>query len=356
MGQGRSIGVAHHAQALFQAGRLGDVSDAALLERSMDLEIDAALREISFTALVERHGPMVLRVCEVVVGNFQEAEDAFQATFLVLAARGSAVDNRRLARTLAARGGRPDFALCSPVRGPAAMLASGPGRLQAEARSIAEPGAQNGLERDEAICIVQTEIARLPKRLRDCVVLCDLQGLTYAQAARQLNLPLGTVQSRLARARNRLRAASVRRGLGPTRPAGHGLRWPEFVALAWQSAMRPHLIERTARICLEFAANYRGQRAVSFLSSTTALVKRGLDMFIWSKLKHGFAARRLPAPRRTGRPLADWRLGSVRSAFDAKTGLSESAEQPGAEAGAGNHRSFGGSGDWRTGPTAALRS
>ncbi len=85
MREGRLIDVAHHAKALFQTGRLGDVSDAALLERSMGKGVDPAIRETAFTALVERHGPMVLRVCEVVVGNLQEAEDAFQATFLVLA-------------------------------------------------------------------------------------------------------------------------------------------------------------------------------------------------------------------------------------------------------------------------------
>ena len=139
--------------------------------------------------------------------------------------------------------------------------------------------------RDEAIFMVQTEIARLPKRLRSCVVLCDLQGLTYAQAAHQLNLPLGTVQSRLARARNRLRERLIRRGLGPDQPAGQdalaGIQLPGV-----GFGLRPHLLERTTRICLEFAA---GSPTAGGLvsSSITALVKGGINMLFWSKLKWG---------------------------------------------------------------------
>jgi len=281
MGPGRSIGVAHHAKALFQAGRLGDHGDAALLDLSMGFDSDPAIRETAFSALVERHGPMVLRVCEVIVGNFQEAEDAFQATFLVLAREAPrstirdslgpwlhavAVRISLYARRARARRHRHERTWA----------------LQASARSITDSGAQDGLERDEAICMVQTEIARLPKRLRSCVVLCDLEGLTYAQAARQLNLPLGTVQSRLARARFRLRERLTRLGLGPDQSGGQdahaGIQLPPLGLV-----LRPHLLKRTTRTCLEFATSSTTAGGL-VTSSIAALLKGGIGMLFWSKL------------------------------------------------------------------------
>ncbi len=284
MGPGRSFGVAHHAKALFQAGRMGDVSDAALLERSIGFNIDPAIRETAFNALVERHGPMVLRVCEVIVGNFQEAEDAFQATFLVLA---------REAPRLTIRDSLGPWLHAVAVRISLYALRARARRhshertwaLQASARSITDSGAQDGLERDEAICMVQTEIARLPNRLRSCVVLCDLEGLTYAQAARQLNLPLGTVQSRLARARFRLRERLIRRGLGPDELAGQdalaGIQLPVIGI-----GLRPQLLVRTTRICLQFAASSTTAGGL-VTSSITPLVKGGINMLFWSKLRRG---------------------------------------------------------------------
>ncbi len=200
--------------ALFQAGRLGDLSDAVLLERSLGINADPAIRETAFTALLERHGPMVLRVCKVVLGDFEEAEDAFQATFLVLA---------REAPRLTIRDSLGPWLHAVAVRiSLYARLARARRHnhernwvVQAAVRSIAVPGGQDGIERDEVIRTIQTEVASLPKSLRACVVLCDLEGLTYAQAAHQLDLPLGTVQSRLARARSRLREAPYAAWPGP---------------------------------------------------------------------------------------------------------------------------------------------
>ena len=288
MGHRRSAGVAHDAKALFQAGRLGDLSDSVLLERSMDLDGDPAIRETAFTALVERHGPMVLRVCEVVIGNFQEAEDAFQATFLVLA---------REAPRLTIRDSLGPWLHSVAVRislyaRRARARRQSQERIWSEqvaARSIADPGSQDPLERDESICMVQTEIAGLPKRLRACVVLCDLEGLSYAQAASQLNLPLGTVQSRLARARSRLRERLTRRGLGPDQPA-----FPLVLAVIQPPCLGfdlpLQLLERTTRICLAISGGST-TAGVLVSSSITGLMRGVIHMFFWSKLKRaGLAA------------------------------------------------------------------
>ncbi len=149
MGHRRSSGVGHHAKALFQAGRLGDFSDSVLLERSMELDGDPAIRETAFAALVQRHGPMVLRVCEVVIGNFQEAEDAFQATFLVLA---------REAPRLTIRDSLGPWLHSVAVRISLYARRARARRqshertwaLQAAARPCVEPVAQDPLERAEA--------------------------------------------------------------------------------------------------------------------------------------------------------------------------------------------------------------
>ncbi len=284
MGHRRSSGGEHHTKALFQAGRLGDLSDAVLLERSRGLDVDPAIREAAFTALVERHGRMVLRVCEVVIGNFQEAEDAFQATFLVLA---------REARRLTIRDSLAPWLHSVAVRislyaHRARARRHGQERIwasQAAVWSCVEPVAHDPLERAESIGVVQSEIARLPKRLRSCVVLCDLEGMTYAQAARHLNLPLGTVQSRLARARSRLRERLSRRGLGPEQYGGQGalegIRLPGIGL-----GIRSHLLERTTRICLAFAADSTSAGG-SVSGSITALADGGIRMFFISRLKRG---------------------------------------------------------------------
>src|SRR4051794_30206457 len=164
----------------------------------------------AFRALVARHGPMVLRVCRSVLRDPHDAEDAFQATFLVLVRRAGSLWARdslgpwlhqvahrtaSRARSVAARRRRHE------ARGAELM-----------ARSTHEDG------RDDLGGVVHEEVGRLPERYRAAVVLCLLEGLTPEQAARYLRCPVGTVQSRLARGREQLRGRLTRRGL--TVPAG----------------------------------------------------------------------------------------------------------------------------------------
>ena len=78
------------------------------------------------------------------------------------------------------------------------------------------------LEREELDGLVHSEVARLPQRYRDCLILCDLEGCTYEQASQTLELPLGTVQSRLARTRKRLHDRFTRIGLHPWQPGRTG--------------------------------------------------------------------------------------------------------------------------------------
>ncbi|QEH38251.1 ECF RNA polymerase sigma factor SigE [Aquisphaera giovannonii] len=207
-------------RVLFEAGTLAGLGDDRLLDMYRAGERDEAER--AFAVLVERHGPMVLGICEAVLRNRQEAEDAFQAVFLVLAQRsgtirrGTAVANwlYGVARRVSLRSRR--------------SLAR---RRMLEERRVAAIGTRD--QGGEAAAVspptpypeLYEEVDRLPEAFRAAVVLCDLEGASYDAAATQLGCPVGTLQSRLARGRQRLRERLVRRGFGP-----------EFLALGFPMA------------------------------------------------------------------------------------------------------------------------
>jgi hypothetical protein len=91
---------------LFEVGTVAGMSDGQLLERFLDRRRDEEAAEVAFAALVERHGPMVLRACRARLGDEHDAQDAFQATFLILDPRsqGRGDPQPRIGRELAARG------------------------------------------------------------------------------------------------------------------------------------------------------------------------------------------------------------------------------------------------------------
>jgi RNA polymerase sigma factor (sigma-70 family) len=187
----------------------GASPDALLLDRFV-----RAGDEEAFAALVERHGALVWGVCRWAAGDAHAAEDAFQATWIVLS---------RKARTLRDGGCLPGWlhrvahrlALAARAR-PAEPLADAP----AEAPGPADEAALNELCR-----AVDEEVSRLPEKYRLPVVLCFLQGRTHAEAAAELGWPVGTVAGRVARAKDLLHARLTRRGLAPA-------AWPLPLAAA----------------------------------------------------------------------------------------------------------------------------
>ncbi|WP_337175264.1 sigma-70 family RNA polymerase sigma factor [Paludisphaera sp.] len=200
---GRSTEIAA-IDRLFRWGAAVGDDDARLLERFRDGRDEAA-----FAALVHRHGPMVLGVCRRTLRDDRDVEDAFQATFLILARRAATIRGSALvgpwlhgvARRVATRA-RADSARRFVREGV---------RLEAEPSADAPPSRD--ADRDELRAVVDAELGRLPARFRDPVILCHLEGLTHDQAADRLRLPVGTVRSRLSRARARLRDRLERRGL-----------------------------------------------------------------------------------------------------------------------------------------------
>jgi len=224
---------------LFDFGAVGSVSDAQLLDRFVSRRGEVA--EAAFEALVIRHGPMVLRVCRSVLHNAHDAEDAFQAVFLVLANRAGSIRRRG--------------SVASWLFGVALRVATRVKRAGARRRAVnqrvAERAAESDLEVENDLDweLLHDEIQNLPERLRAPIVLCYLQGLTYDAAAHRLGLSDVAIRGRLARARERLRQRLIRRGVAV--PAG--LLVAGGVGQV-EAAISPTLIHSTLRIALGFTA------------------------------------------------------------------------------------------------------
>jgi len=203
-----SRGVWKQLDGLFRLGTAGQLSDEELLGRFVAQRDDAA--EAAFAALVERHGPMVLGVCRRVLGDRHEAEDAFQATFLVLTRKASSIARReQLANWLFGVACRTALG----ARARATRRKAREHQRHAMCRSEVEPAGDDQPALSELRAILDEELARLPERYRGAVVLCELEGLSRRVAAQRLRIPEGTLASRLARAKDALRHRLARRGL-----------------------------------------------------------------------------------------------------------------------------------------------
>jgi RNA polymerase sigma factor (sigma-70 family) len=254
----------HYLRGLFRAPA-GAPTDRELLHA-----FAARRDEAAFAALVERHGALVWGTCRRLLRQEQDAEDAFQATFLVLAKKAGAIPWREDA-------GNWLYAVALRVAAKVRARAGRQRRLESEVvmRSRTEPdGAPDG----ETSGIVVEEVGRLPEKYRRPMVLCVLQGKTQGEAARLLGWPEGTVSGRLARARELLRGRLVRRGVAPPAAGVATL----FAASASEAAVPAGLAQVTIRSALTFAAG-PGLR-----SAAAALAQEVLRAMFLSKLR--FAA------------------------------------------------------------------
>lgn len=257
-----SSAVSKHFATLLQIGTAVGRTDGSLLDLFRDGPADKA--EAAFAVLLERHGPMVMQVCRRILGDRHDAEDAAQATFLVLARHSGSI--------------RQTDSVAGWLYGVAARVA-GRARRDAARRRVRE---RRGAEAAEAIRrgdeidpdapeiahVIYEELGRLPERFRLPIVLCHLEGLTYEQAANQIGCPVRTVQSRLTRARERLRNQLTRRSLGASvAPLAAALK-PDvasaFVAGSWKQA--------TAHAAVHHAAS---GTAASLTSATVAALAEG---------------------------------------------------------------------------------
>jgi RNA polymerase sigma factor (sigma-70 family) len=162
--------------------------------------------EAAFETLVRRHGPMVLGVCRRVLRNEQDAEDAFQATFLVLVRRAASLRSpSMIANWLHGVAHRTALEVRKAAARRRAREAAAPSRAVMPEDSWAELRA-----------VLDQELGRLAEKYRAAVVLCDLEGKTRKEVAHQLGWAPGTVASRLARGRRILAKRLARRGFAPS--------------------------------------------------------------------------------------------------------------------------------------------
>jgi len=261
-------------QRLFEAGTVTALPDMQLLERFI-----TAGDESAFEAILLRHGPMVLQVCQHVLADPHDVDDAFQATFLILVKKAGSIRDRDLLATW----------LYGVARRVAVRARIDARRRQARERTGVEgmDVADQRVHRADAgeiRALIDEALERLPKRYRAPLVLCDLEGQTHEQAAAQLKCPVGTIKSRLSRGRERLRAQLVRRGLAI--PAG-----PSVSTQRTQAAptLPVDLLNRTTRAATQLATG-RAVAAGMLSTQATALVEGVIRSMFVSKLKIAAAA------------------------------------------------------------------
>jgi RNA polymerase sigma factor (sigma-70 family) len=227
--------VLHHLHRLTGRADAG-VSDAQLLQR-----FAAGRDEAAFELLLWRHGPMVRGVCRRMLRHAQDAEDACQATFLVLVRKAGSIGRHE---SLAGWLYRVAYRVALRARDAAIRRPAGP--LVEEA--VAPEVTCDLLWRDLRP-VLDEEVHRLPPRYRLPVLLCYLQGKTYDQAARELGCPKGTLAIRLQRARELLRGRLTRRGVTLSTGTLAGV----LTAKAASAAVPFALVKATARAALRYA-------------------------------------------------------------------------------------------------------
>ena len=246
-------------QILFTAGTSVGLTDRDLLERFLHEGRES--REAAFRVLVERHGPMVLRVCNQALKDRHAAEDAFQATFLVLASQARSI--------------RKHDSVGSWLFGVACRAAARIRMAEARRHRSERRGANlraihktDALDASEHWPELHAAIARLPEKYRIPLVLCYFEGLTHEQVAGRLGWPVGTVKTRLARGREQLRLRLEGRGWGaapwiPTEP----LRPADLAAI-------PRLLrDSTSREAVGFVSGAGGG---GFLSPDVLAITQGV--------------------------------------------------------------------------------
>jgi RNA polymerase sigma factor (sigma-70 family) len=250
---------------LFGGGVTGTLADGELLRRFLAHDGQAA--EFAFASLVERHGPMVRRVARSILLDSHDTDDAFQATFLVLARKAGSL---RVADSL---GPWLHGVTCRV----AASVRSAKIRRRYKERRVGEGAPTSITERvgDDLSSILHEEIDRLPNRYSAPVVLCLFEGLTQEQAAHCLGWPSGTVRSRLARGRHLLQSRLTRRGLAPATVLIGASAAPEAVAAA--------SVESATRAALDYLSGSPSAAVVS--ASVIELTSTVLRSLFMSRIK-----------------------------------------------------------------------
>jgi RNA polymerase sigma factor (sigma-70 family) len=255
---------------LFEAETVAGLSDGQLLDRFV-----ARGEAASLEALVRRHGPMVWGVCRRVLRDQHDAEDAFQATFLVLARRAAAIMPRE-------RVGNWLYGVAYQTARKARATRAKRRLREGQVPDAPEPEAASGVRRNELAELLDHELCRLPAKYRTPIVLCELEGQTHTEAAQRLGWPIGTVSGRLSRAKAMLAKRLIRRGVSI---AGGSL-----AALLAQNqgvasaSVRPPLLSSTAKAASLFASARAATEGI-VSSEAARLTREVLKTMLLSKIK-----------------------------------------------------------------------
>jgi RNA polymerase sigma factor (sigma-70 family) len=191
--------------------------------------------EAAFEALVRRYGPMVLGTCRRVLRHSQDAEDAFQAAFLVLARKAASIGQRELL-------GNWLYGVAYRTALDARAAAARRRARERQVNPLPEPAREDASTTDHDLrALLDREVNRLPNRYRVAVALCDLEGRTRQDAAQQLGIPVGTLSGRLTTARRMLARRLARHGLVLS-GAAWAAAWSQQAAAACVS---PQLVAST---------------------------------------------------------------------------------------------------------------
>src|SRR6516162_4309165 len=165
------------------------LTDGQLLEDYMSRRDEAALE-----ALVHRHGPMVWGVCRRVLRNYHDAEDAFQATFLVFVRKSASIASRELLANWL-------YGVAHQTALKARATVAKRRTRERQVTEMPEPEVTHQEVWHDLQPVLDEELSRLPDKYRVPIVLCDLEGKTRKEAAQLVGWPEGTVAGRLATAR-----------------------------------------------------------------------------------------------------------------------------------------------------------
>ena len=265
-------GVFHRIRKLAAVHTLREASDRDLLARFVGAEDEAA-----FTLLVERHGPMVLSLCRRVLRRGDDADDACQATFLVLARKAGSL--------------RKQESLGSWLHSVAYRVANNLRRQQARRQRREQAHARPAAQEDDGDItwrelrgVLDEELERLPPRYRTPLILCYLEGKTRDEAAQQLGSSSGALHGLLERGRKMLRDRLTKRGLTLS-AALFGAALGETAA---QAALAPSLVVASTQAALALtrdATAAQGLVAPHILS----LVQEATKVMFMTKMKIGAA-------------------------------------------------------------------
>jgi RNA polymerase sigma factor (sigma-70 family) len=243
------------------------MTDGELLTRFLNNRDDAAL-----AALVRRHGPMVWSVCCRLLRSHHDAEDAFQATFVVLVQKAAALPDKETV-------GNWLYGVAHQTAVRMRAIIAKRGVRERQVTVMPKPATAEQYVWKDLKAVLDEELSRLPNRYRVLIVLCDLEGMTRKQVAGQLGIPEGTVASRLAAARAMLAKRLTRRGV----VVSAALLGAVLSSHAASACVPMMVVSSTIKAVTLVAA---GQAAAGVISPTVAALTRGVTktMFV-TKIK-----------------------------------------------------------------------